>query len=91
MSLSYDVNKGDGTALTGPAAAANTGSVHVRYAGWPNAMLIDDINVTINGSTALQNLDRDWPLREYMAFIIGATNLTRKIPATTQIFDWDEE
>ena len=86
-----DVNKADGTALTGPAAAANAGSVHVRYAGWPNAMLIDDINVTINGSTALQNLDRDWPLRKYMAFIINATNLTRKIPATTQIFDWDEE
>ena len=90
-SLSYYVNKADGTALTGPAAAANAGNVHARYAGWPNAMLIDDINVTINGSTALQNLDRDWPLRKYMTFISNATDLTRKRPAATQIFDWDEE
>ena len=91
LSLSYDVNKVDGTALTGPAAAANAANVHARYAGWPNAMLIDDINVTINGSTALQNLDRDWPLRKYMTFITNATDLTRKRPAATQIFDWDEE
>ena len=54
-------------------------------------MLIDDINVTINGSTALQNLDRDWPLRKYMTFITNATDLTRKRPAATQIFNWDEE
>ena len=75
-SFSYDANKADGTALTGPAAAANAGNVHAHYAGWPNAMLIDDINVTINGSTALQNLDRDWPLRKYMTFITNATDLT---------------
>ena len=48
-------------------------------------------NVSINGSTALQNLDRDWPLRKYMTFITNATDLTRKRPAATQIFDWDEE
>lgn len=91
LSLSYDVNKADGTALTRPAAAANAENVHARYAGWPNAMLIDDINVTINGSTTLQNLDRDRPLRKYMTFITNATDLTRKRPAATQIFDWDEE
>lgn len=91
LSLSYDVNKADGTALTRPAATANVENVHARYAGWPNAMLIDDLNVTINGSTTLQNLDRDWPLRKYMTFITNATDLTRKRPAATQIFDWDEE
>ena len=91
LSLSYDVNKADGTVLTDPAAAANNDNVHARFAGWPNAMLIDDINVTINGSTALQNLDRDWPLRKYMTFITNATDMTRKRPAATQIFDWDEE
>ena len=54
-------------------------------------MLIDDINVTINGSTALQNLDRDWPLRKYTTFIPNATDLTCKRPGATQSFGWDEE
>ena len=68
MSLSYDIKKADGTALTGSAAAANEDNIHARYAGWPNAMLINDINVTIIGSIALRNLDRDWPLRKSMTF-----------------------
>ena len=33
MSLSYEVNKADGTALTLPAAAANAENIHACYAG----------------------------------------------------------
>ena len=77
--------------MTEPAAEANGDNIHARYAGWSNAMLIDDINVTINGSTALQNLDRDWSLRKYMTFITNATDLARRRPAATQIFGWDKE
>jgi len=91
LSLSYEVNKADGTALTEPAAEANGNNIHASYAGWSNAMLIDDINVTINGSTALQNLDRDWPLRKYMTFVTIATDLTHRRAAATQIFGWDKE
>jgi len=91
LSLSYEVNKADGTALTEPAAEANGNNIHASYAGLPNAMLIDDINVTINGSTALQNLDRDWPLRKYMTSVTIATDLTHRRAAATQIFGWDKE
>lgn len=61
LCLNYEVVNTDGTNLANPSDEPKTGTVRARFAGWPNAMLIDNTDVRINDSTALQNLDRDWP------------------------------
>ena len=45
LCLSFEVVKTDGTNLADPANAAQAGTVHARFAGWANAMLIDDTDV----------------------------------------------